>query len=125
MGGSGVSAMIYLATPYRAYPGGLDAAALAAEKMAARLLDCGIEVYSPIAHSHNIAKHTRADQHSDFWLLRQKPFLRAAAGIVVGTLPGWEDSSGIKFERAWMEAAGKPEWLLAPSFNDLPKDLQP
>lgn len=114
---------VYLATPYRAFPGGLDAAALAAARLAARLIDAGIEVYSPVTHHHEIEKHSQFSPGDDFWLMRQKPFLRAARGIIVATMPGWEDSSGIQFERTWMEAAGKPEWLLDPDFEALPEDL--
>lgn len=100
----------YLATPYRAYPHGLDAAAEAAERLAASLLDLGVEVYSPIAHSHNIARHVlSAPPISDYWLERQKPFLCACVGVIVATqLEGWDSSSGIEFEIDFARRANKP-----------------
>lgn len=100
----------YVATPYRAHPDGLDAAADAAERFTAELLDAGIEAYSPIAHTHHLAKHVRtADPRSDFWLERQKPFLAAARGVIVAThMPGWDKSSGIRFEIEYALSAGKP-----------------
>lgn len=114
----------YLASPYRAYPGGLEAAHELAAAAAAALIDRGLEVYSPIAHSHHIARSVlAADATSDFWLQRQKPFLRAAHGLLLLTAPGWDRSSGIQFEIAFMEAAGKPVRRLGFPEIDLLEEL--
>jgi hypothetical protein len=116
---------IYVATPFRSYPGGMEEAFRAAARFTAHLVDQGVEVYSPIAHTWPIAQHTRcAGPNSDFWLVRQKPFLRAARGLIVAMMPGWDTSEGIKFERNWFEAAQKPEWLMPDNFDRLPEDLQ-
>jgi hypothetical protein len=114
----------YLASPYRAFPGGLDAAYDLAVAAAAELIDRGLEVYSPIAHSHHIARNVRAaGANSDFWLERHKPFLSAACGLLVLKAPGWDRSSGIRFEIAFTERAGKPVRHLGFPEINLPEDL--
>ena len=45
-------ALAYLATPYSKYPAGLQQAFVDAAKLAALLLRSGMNVYSPIAHTH-------------------------------------------------------------------------
>ena len=108
-----VSGFYYIATPYRAYPGGMEAAFKRAAKVTAQMIDAGVEVYSPIVHSHPTSKFVRlAPPEGDFWLERQIPFLQAAAGLIIVCMPGWLDSGGIKFERRFNADAGKPEWLL-------------
>ena len=48
----------YLASPYSLFPGGLEMATRVVSREAARLLEAGIPVVSPIAHSHTIAVHS-------------------------------------------------------------------
>lgn len=99
----------YLATPYRGHSHGFDAAAAEAAVWAAWLIDSGVDVYSPIVHSHPIAQYvTMAPPENDFWLARQVPFMVPAAGLLVAHIAGWERSTGIAWEREWFKAAGKP-----------------
>ncbi len=103
----------YLASPYRSYPGSRDEAHDAVCVVAGQLIDLGLEVYSPIAHSHTIANSVfRADPHSSFWLNRQVPFLRAASGILVVKMPGWTDSKGVAFELDFTRLNAKPCYYL-------------
>jgi hypothetical protein len=100
----------YLASPYRGHPDGVEQAFVDATKMAAKLLDMGFEVYSPIVHSHPLSFHVEsAPQESDWWLDRQIPFMEASCGIIIGIIPGWDVSKGIAFERDFFKKAGKPE----------------
>jgi Domain of unknown function (DUF1937) len=108
----------YLASPYRAHRDGMEAAFEAAAKMTARLIDARVEVYSPIVHSHPASRWVEsAPPEGDFWLARQIPFLEAATGLIVATMPGWLESSGISFERQFNRAANKPEWYVPEDFN--------
>ncbi len=113
----------YLCSPYRGYPDGLDAAHDAACALAGQLLDLGIEVYSPIAHSHRIARSVLlAGPRSDFWLERQKSFLRVARGVIVPDMPGWRSSKGVAFEIDFTRWMDKPRhYLPYPLFPDDPK----
>ena len=114
----------YLATPYRTYPGGLGAAHDLAIAAAAELIERGLEVYSPVAHSHDIARHVcSADPKNDFWLERQKPFLTTSRGVLVLTAPSWDRSNGIRFEIDFAERAGKAVHLLNFPEITLPEDL--
>ena len=48
--------LVYLATPYSKFPGGIQAAFIDAACIAARLLRAGVKVYSPITHTHPIGR---------------------------------------------------------------------
>jgi hypothetical protein len=47
----------YLATPYAKYPAGHEQAYIDACAIAGHLLQIGVFVYCPIAHSHGLAIH--------------------------------------------------------------------
>lgn len=99
----------YLATPYSKWLGGLDDAADHAAALAGRLLLEGVVVYSPIVHSHAVARQARLDplDHA-IWLPADKLMFGSAAGMIVAMLPGWRDSYGVAEEIKWARAAGKP-----------------
>lgn len=99
----------YVATPYSKYPRGLDAAFEDACKATASLLRMGINVYSPIAHTHPIAKHGGIDplDHS-IWLPADAPMMDAAEGLIVVKMEGWDESYGISEEIKAFRTAGKP-----------------
>jgi hypothetical protein len=110
----------YMATPYRKYPGGLDAAALRAEELAAELIDRGVNVYSPIVHSHALARHTRLSPMDDRWLDIDMAFMRPAQGLIIVKMPNWEISSGIAGEQSWFKVFQRPIFLLD---DPLPPEL--
>jgi hypothetical protein len=123
----------YLATPYRSYlstlfPPGEDALEEARDEaawLAAQLLDRGVDVFSPIVHSHPIAFYvTSFDGSSDGWLDLQTPYMQAAKGLLIGTFPGWDASRGIAFERRYFEFAEKPIHFVDPDFKSLPVEIQ-
>jgi hypothetical protein len=64
-------------------------------------------VFSPIAHSHGVARFIKDHTH-DFWMLQDLPFLDFANKMVVLTLPGWEESRGIKEEIVYARDKGIP-----------------
>jgi len=105
----------YLATPYSKYPGGLDAAFEEAAKTTAKLIRLGMRIYCPIAHTHPVARYGKIDPYDHaIWLPADKPFMDAAAGLIVVKMPSWEESYGISEEIKAFKAAGKPvmfmEW---------------
>ena len=114
----------YLATPYSKFEGGLDAAYIAACEQAAVLLRAGIVVFSPIAHSHGIAKHGHIDPlDHNVWLPADAPLMQAAHGLILCCLPGWQESYGMEEERKAFANAGKPILYMTPWV--LPADLAP
>ena len=105
----------YLATPYSKYPGGIDAAFHAAAMLAARLLRAGYVAYSPIAHTHPIAMHGGIDPLAHaIWLPFDAEMMRVCDALLVATLPGWDESRGVREEISCFEQARKPVYLLNP-----------
>jgi hypothetical protein len=105
----------YLATPYSKYPAGIECAFIEACKQTALLIEAGIPVYSPIAHTHPIAIHSGLDplDHS-IWLPADKPMMDAAKALIVCKMEGWESSYGISVEIEEFHKAGKPVYMMTP-----------
>ena len=99
----------YLATPYSKWADGLDAAFREAARVAGEMLKRGEVVYSPIAHTHPIAIEGKIDplDHS-IWLPFDGAMMRAAEGIYVVQMPGWDKSKGIAHEIEAFREMGKP-----------------
>jgi hypothetical protein len=70
-------------------------------------MEKGYVVFSPIAHSHGISRFVKNHDH-DFWMDQDLPFLNHADKMIVLTLPGWEESRGIKQEIEWAKAKNIP-----------------
>ena len=114
----------YLATPYTKYSTGLDAAFEDSCIIAAHLINMGLIVYSPIAHTHSIAKHGGVDpKNHDLWMAVEYPLVKAARGLIVAMLTGWENSVGVQKEIQLFREMGKPIFYLKP--EDLPNDSIP
>ena len=111
----GIDDYFYLGTPYSKWVHGLDDANEVAQKLSGRLLLEGIVVFTPIGHSHGIAKASGIDpfDHS-IWLPADRPFVMKAFGLIVAALPGWRESFGIGEEIKWFKEQKKPRYLLDP-----------
>lgn len=104
----------YLATPYSRYPAGLEIAFRHACTAAGELLKHGVHVYSPIAHTHPIAVNGGLDPFShDIFIPLDEHFMRAARGLLVLRMPGWDQSKGIDIEIEHFRRAQKPIHHLA------------
>lgn len=104
-----MSGFYYVATPYSKYEGGLDAAFREACRVTAELVRRGLKVYSPIAHTHPIAYAGKIDPlDHKIWLPLDEPLMRAAEGLYVVEMPGWEESYGIAHEVEVFKGQGKP-----------------
>lgn len=112
----------YLATPYSKYPLGLNAAYIDACKQVAILIKVGIPIFCPIVHTHNIAIYGEIDPiNLDIWLVVDYPFIQLAKGLIICTLPTWEQSEGIASERQHFIQANKPIIYMQP--NVVPVEL--
>ena len=101
--------LAYLATPYTKYPRGLNAAWKHASRLAGRLMNAGVNVYSPIAHCHALSKHGRVDALDlAIWYPHCELMAERCDVLIVAHLPTWEDSVGIQFETEIFERAKKP-----------------
>ena len=111
----------YLASPYTNpdNPADLDACKerhAAACSAAAKLMQEGHAVFSPIAHSHAIADHMDEALRSSykFWLEQDFALLTYACKLVVLKLPGWERSFGVKKEIEYAERLCIPVTYMDP-----------
>lgn len=89
----------YLASPYTKYPGGWHEAFEAAAYNAALLVDKGINIFSPITHSHPMAMRGEiSPDNADAWKALDEPFVRLAHGLIILKLDGWDTSDGVTNE---------------------------
>ena len=110
--------MIYLASPYsHPDPAVRQQRFEAACRAAASLLRAGINVFSPIAHSHPIAGYG-VPATWDFWVQVDREFLRKCEVLAVLTLDGWEQSVGVAAEIAMAQEFGMPVLYVAPGELD-------
>lgn len=108
--------LCYLATPYSKYKGGdITAAFEDAARLAAKLMQAGIKVYSPIAHTHPLAIFGKIDplDHA-IWMPFDEAMMDAAAVLIVAHMDGWEESHGIADEIEFFERRGKSIYDLDP-----------
>lgn len=106
----------YLATPYSKFGGGLEAAFAEAARIAARMLQNGFRLYSPIAHTHPLAIHGGLDPlDHGIWLPFDEAMMAKADYLLIAEMDGWRDSKGIAYEIEFFAAAGKPIFRLDPA----------
>ena len=81
---------------------------LAAVKKAAELMKAGNNVFSPIAHTHEIGLILGDSVDHDFWLAQDKAILRHCDKLIVLLLPGWSESKGVAEEIEFARTIGIP-----------------
>lgn len=91
--------LVYLATPYSKFEGGLAVAFEQACRLTARLIVRGARVYSPIAHTHPVAIHGGINplDHS-LWIAFDEAMMEAADCLCVAKMSGYDQSHGIAHE---------------------------
>lgn len=101
--------MVYLATPYSKFHGGIESAFRYAAKVAALLIRHQVNVYSPIAHTHPIAIHGGLDPlNHELWLRFDRTMMERSDALLVAMMTGWRESHGIRMEMGFFESANKP-----------------
>jgi hypothetical protein len=109
--------VVYLASCYsHADPDVREGRFREACRVAAKLMNEGWTVFSPIAHSHPIAASLDPKLVCDheFWMRQDLPILAACERMVVLRLPGWEKSRGVAAEMQFASANGIPIEYLDP-----------
>ena len=107
--------LFYLATPYSKYRGGLVTAYEMACQNAAFLLERGVPVFSPIAHTHSVALFSKvALLDTQFWLDADWPILTKCDGLIVLKADGWDQSYGVDAEIKKMQRLGRPVFDMWP-----------
>ncbi len=99
--------MIYLASPYsHPDPQVRRMRFEAACRAAARRMEAGLVVYSPIAHSVPVEAQMFGQQPHEFWMRQCVAVLRRCDSLHVLMLEGWEASKGVSEEIRIAEAIG-------------------
>ena len=100
--------MIYLASPYSdPDPAVQEERFQTACRHAAKMMRAGIHVFSPIAHSHPIARYGLPGDWS-FWKDYNCEFLKMCTALDVLMMPRWNESTGVAAEIALAHGLGKP-----------------
>ena len=103
----------YLATPYTLYDAGIEAAAFMAARIAGKLMEAGVDVYSPIAECHAVAHAANLDPlDSVRWGSHCERMARRFDYLLIADMRGWRESRGVAAEVKWFGEAGKPVFLL-------------
>ena len=105
---------IYLASPYSSPDEATrnDRVELASI-IAARLMEEGYVVFSPITHGHRVADHLHhSNAHShEFWMKQCLPMLEACDWLIVLPIEGWRESRGIAEEMAFAKTNRIPTFI--------------
>ncbi|HNP36966.1 MAG TPA: DUF1937 family protein [Woeseiaceae bacterium] len=115
--------IIYLASPYtHSDPIVCDARYETITEIAAKLVLQKKIVFSPITMTHpydRILAEPGNTLGSDYWVNFDIAFMDVCSEMYVATIPGWEDSSGIKREIEYFERQGKKVTYIGPADFDI------
>ena len=76
--------------------------------IAADLIKEGYNLIEPIAMCHEKSDRYQLKGSYEFWQNRDRDFIRRSDGVIVVTLPGWDQSIGVIDEIAYAKALGRP-----------------
>lgn len=75
-----------------------DWRALVSDKIAADLTIQGRIIFAPISAWHHIAKRYALPGTFEYWLELDEEFIKISSKLLIITLPGWKESSGVNGE---------------------------
>lgn len=101
--------LIYLACPYsHADPAIREQRFEAVSRYAAKVISAGAFVFSPISHTHPIAKHGNLPLGWDYWEKYDRIMIGVCTELRVLCLDGWKESLGVQAEMRIAEETGIP-----------------
>ena len=105
--------VIYLACPYSSMDADLrEHRFRIACRLAARLMDQGHVVFSPVSHSHMISKYLGNSNDSEFYVRQDLAFLPYCTELRVVHMAGWMLSRGVAREIGEAKRRGMPCYLV-------------
>lgn len=105
---------IYLAAPYSHPIAAIRELRYAQiNEFAARLMQAGHAVFSPISQSHTIARYMEDSYtlNHEFWMRMDLPVLERAERMIVLMLDGWQKSRGVMAEIAHAKLYNVPTMM--------------
>lgn len=114
----------YISNPYNGTEEQKEERARIASRVCGRLLKCGVHAWSPIVHNHAMMKDHEFSLEERRSLILDFDFslLRAAKGMIILTLDGWDRSYGVHAEIELCQKLSIPIKYLNPADLDLGKD---
>jgi hypothetical protein len=107
--------LVYLASPYsHPDPAVRQQRFELACKAAGTLMAHGMLVFSPIAHTHPIAEFCALPKGWEFWEKFDRAFISVSRALIVLTIDGWKDSTGVQAEIRIAKELGIPVDYLWP-----------
>jgi nucleoside 2-deoxyribosyltransferase len=101
--------MIYLAGPYSHPDHHVRCKRYRAlTKFAARLMKAGLNVYSPITHSHPMTEFVDLPTDWEFWQRVDREYIEKCDLMLVLCLDGWTESVGVTAECHIAKSLGLP-----------------
>lgn len=90
-----------------------------AMKVTASMISSGLQIFSPIAHCHEMSKHNGMPKEFQFWRNYDESMIDVSSCLFVLKMPHWEDSEGISHEIAYAKAQGKPVYYIdCPDYSE-------
>ncbi len=114
------SSFTYLAAPYSSPDEAIVKQRVdTINRAAARLIECGVMLFSPISHCHPIAKIGGLRGDFEYWRRYNWVMLNAASSFTVLKLHGWYESVGVTSEFKIADSLKRPAYMLDPlvAFN--------
>lgn len=93
----------------------------AANRAAGMLMRRGLNVFSPISHTHPIAEACDLPLGFDFWEKYDRAFIEHSSEVYVLKVAGWVASIGVRREIAIATSLGIPVLWLEPELESEPK----
>lgn len=101
--------LIYLAVPYsHPDPAVRQERFEKVNSMAARLMQAGYLIFSPISHTHPIALAGGLPTGWEYWQAYDRAVLKSCSAMLVYALHGWRESKGVAGEIAIAQELGIP-----------------
>lgn len=101
------NSLVYLACPYtHPDPDVMEKRFRIANRAAHKLMNIGLFVFSPISHTHPIAKEGNLPREWDYWKGYDTTMIARCQKMIVVKAEGWEDSKGVRAEIAIAEQLG-------------------
>lgn len=115
--------LIYLACPYsHLNPEVVEARYHFVTKVAGAMMGKGQVIFSPITHSHVVAREWTLPTDWEFWREQDLEILKRCDAVAVLKLPGWQESIGVRAEIDAAIMNGIP--VLYVELSDLPESLR-
>jgi nucleoside 2-deoxyribosyltransferase len=111
---------IYLSSPYTHKDQSIvDHRVAVTQEVTASLMRHGYHVFSPIVHSHNMAKVLEMPTDFEFWSKWNMAFIKSLDAFAVLRIGGWDQSRGVIAETRRAFGLGKPVYniFLEPHFR--------